>query len=177
MPPIQSSALFLFYLLDLFLFALKNSNCEAGFVVFERKLKQLQENCFLPWKFAVFCVCVLSDQSVCGVCFCSVLQLAYCIVQFLEKDPTLTEPVSAVCTFHCSVFLFSAYILLLMKGFCFFLDVSLSPLCRSSEDFSSSGQRRAVKKRCVYSRGRGSKWNKANERTGSCECPNASLWL
>lgn len=35
------------------------------------------------------------------MCFCSVLQLAYCIVQFLEKDPTLTEPVSAARTLHC----------------------------------------------------------------------------
>ena len=24
-------------------------------------------------------------------------QLAYCVVQFLEKDPTLTEPVSCLC--------------------------------------------------------------------------------
>lgn len=28
--------------------------------------------------------------------FLSIFQLAYCIVQFLEKDPTLTEPVSIV---------------------------------------------------------------------------------
>lgn len=28
------------------------------------------------------------------------LQLAYCIVQFLEKDPTLTEPVSVPCHYY-----------------------------------------------------------------------------
>ena len=27
-------------------------------------------------------------------CLCLFFQLAYCIVQFLEKDPSLTEPVS-----------------------------------------------------------------------------------
>jgi len=27
-------------------------------------------------------------------CVCLFFQLAYCIVQFLEKDPSLTEPVS-----------------------------------------------------------------------------------
>lgn len=37
-------------------------------------------------------------KSVLTLTFLSVLlQLAYCIVQFLEKDPTLTEPVSLHC--------------------------------------------------------------------------------
>jgi len=29
-------------------------------------------------------------------------QLAYCVVQFLEKDPTLTEPVNIMCRTVCS---------------------------------------------------------------------------
>lgn len=44
------------------------------------------------------CVCSLPAVLILSVTLLLFLQLAYCIVQFLEKDPALTEPVSAV--FH-----------------------------------------------------------------------------
>lgn len=40
--------------------------------------------------------------------FC-LLQLAYCIVQFLEKDPTLTEPVSDI-WLTALLFLFDSFV-------------------------------------------------------------------
>lgn len=59
------------------------------------------------------------------ILFCFVLQLAYCIVQFLEKDPTLTEPVSTAVNFLFPGFIPEFVVSFWWQSLVFFLGVGL----------------------------------------------------
>lgn len=50
----------------------------------------------VPCCYLLVCLCINSNVLMVQWLDLCVLQLAYCVVQFLEKDSTLTEPVCEI---------------------------------------------------------------------------------